>query len=727
MHSNLSKIHSEHKSHCTDIHSLCHLTQMMYSMEYVQPPVEDVKMPVHGLTPILLCLLLMWRILTPGLSHPQHSQCQLIQRSALCNNAKLTFVPAGLPYNIEELQLNYNYIQTLQDNSLLRYPSLNTLSLACNSLAKLQSNTFKDLKSLHSLNLANNNIHIGYQETSHALKMIPRLRALDLSENKLDDEMVAILLQNHTSLEYLNLSGNLLQRLDETSFKDLHQLKELDLQRNIIFEIDAAFDSNPKLQRLNLAFNYLPCLTDFHMTQLTVLNASHNFIEWFISRQDLNDTFQLETLDLSNNKLLFFPFLPNQSHLQNLYLSHNNVRFYTHLADNATSQNLTATVDFYNMKKYAGNVTAKLWDESLHGDISSIEILDLRRNQVEYFPQGFIQKMPALSRLQMCTNCLETLNLTLEQFSGSLYELDLSNNRLKQIVADEGALSTLGNLTYLNLSLNDLEWLPSGLFSSLASLRSADLSYNNIDICLPEEVETSTDTVSSCVDWKNVTSLRQLYLKGCNLERIPSSAFSGLSLTHLELSDNPGLIVRESIQSLSRTLQHLGLGHTHIQDFDFSHFQNLRSLNISRNSLAHLPPSLLSLDLKVLDLRDNRLSTIPVGQANALAPKLRTVFLTGNPFNCCQTEWFRTFETTKTINMVKQSDIICEDLFQTTCRVEHFHSFLCWEEGGESIFWYVLLIVPACISFVGILIIVLLKPKMLQQSIKKKCLKPTSY
>ncbi|XP_045919586.1 transforming growth factor beta activator LRRC33 [Micropterus dolomieu] len=683
-------------------------------------------MPVHRLTPLLLCLLPMWRILTPVSSHPQHSRCQLIQRTALCNNGKLSFVPTELPDNIEELQLNYNHIHTL--HSILLYPSIKTLSLACNSLEKLESNTFQYFsKFLDSLNLANNNLHIGYQESSQALKTLPRIRALDLSENKLDDEMAATLLQNLTSLEYLNLSGNLLQRLDETSFRDLHKLKELDLQRNIMFEIDGAFDSNPKLQRLNLAFNYLPCLIDFHMTQLVVLNASHNFIEWFISTQDLNDTFQLETLDLSDNKLLFFPFLPNQSHLRNLYLSHNSIRFYEHLTDNTTFLNLTTTVEFYNLKTYMSNVTAKLWDESLHGDISSLEILDLRGNQVEYFPRGFIHKMPALSRLRMCTNCLETLNLTSEQFSGSLYELDFSNNRLNQIVADENTLTTFDNLTYLNLSLNDLEWLPSGLFSSLPSLRSVDLSYNNIDICPPDKAETSTNNISLCVDWKNVISLRQLYLKGCNLERIPSSAFAGLPLTHLELSDNPGLIAQESIQSLSRTLQHLGLGNTHIQDFDFSHFQSLKSLNISRNSLDHLPPSLLNLHLKVLDVRDNRLSNIPSGHAKTLAPKLHTVFLTGNPFNCCQTEWFRTFETTKTINMVGQSDIECKDLFQTTHRVEHFQSFLCLEESAESVFWYILLIVP--FSFLGISVIVLLtfKPKILKKSIKKKYLKPTSY
>ncbi|XP_008278435.1 transforming growth factor beta activator LRRC33 [Stegastes partitus] len=686
-------------------------------------------MPVHGLTPILLVLVPMWTIVTPVASHPQHSRCQLIQRTALCNDGRLSSVPVGLPDNIEELQLNYNQIETLQDSALLHYPSLNALSLACNRLVKLERNTFQDSKLLKSLNLANNDLRIGYQESSLALKKLHGLTALDLSENKLEDEMAATLLENLTSLEYLNLSGNLLQRVDEASFKDLHQLKELDLQRNIMFEIDGAFDGNSKLQRLNLAFNYLPCLTDFHMTQLVVLNASHNIIEWFISRQDLNDTFQLETLDLSNNKLLFFPFLPSHSRLRNLYLSHNVISFYEQMARNVTSPNSSTTVEFYNLKNYMENVTAQLWDDDLHGDTSSLEILDLRGNQVDYFPQGFIQKMPALSRLQMCTNCLETLNLTSEQFTGSLYELDLSNNRLKQVLADEAALTALSNLTYFNLSLNGLERLPAGLFSSLPSIRSVDLSYNNIDVCLSEEAELTTHTVSSCADWKNIASLRQLYLKGCNLKRIPDSAFTGLLLTHLELSDNPGLNAQESIQSLSRTLQHLGVGNTHMHGFDFSHLQSLKSLNISKNSLAHLPPSLLSLDLKVLDLRDNRLPTIHSAHAAALAPKLHTVFLTGNPFNCCQTEWFRIFETTKTINMFGQSEIECEDLFRTTHSVARSEFFSCDEEGGESVFWYILLLVPMCVSFLGVSLIVSLtfKPTMLQKSIKKKCLRPTSY
>ncbi|XP_033841821.1 transforming growth factor beta activator LRRC33 [Periophthalmus magnuspinnatus] len=680
-------------------------------------------MPLRGFTPLLLWILPVWRVLTPVNAHPPLSRCHLMQNTAVCNDRRLSSVPADLSQNIEELQLHQNHITTLTDDSLRRYPALRTLSLACNQLTTIQSAAFRDSHVLTSLNFANNSLSVGFHESGAALNELRTLQSLDLSENKLDEEMVGVLLGNLTSVERLNLSGNVIQRLDEDIFRRLHRLTELDLQRNFLFEIDNAFHGNHKLQRLNLAFNSLPCLTDFHLTQLQVLNASNNLIDWFISRQDVNETFQLETLDLSHNNLLFFPFLPTRSHLQNLYLSDNRLSFYEHL-DNSTNPNITTTVEFYNLKNYAANVTAQLWQEDLHGDVSSLLILDLRGNHVTYFPQGFIQKMPLLSRLKMSVNCLEKLNFTSERFSGSLYELDVSRNELNHVQASDDDLRTLGNLTYFNLSQNNLSFLPTRLFPSLLNLRSVDLSYNDIDVCVEEPV----NNFSRCVDWKDVRNLKQLYLKSCNIKNIPNSAFSGMSLTHLELSENPGLNVEQSLQTLWTTLQHLGLGNTKIQNFDFSEFQSLKSLNISSNSLSQFPTSLRQIGLKSLDLRDNVLSTIPADQAGALATTLTTVYLTGNSFNCCQTEWFRTFEKQETLNIADKSDIKCVDFFRRTHFVERFDPSLCFVQT-EPLFWYIVLFVPVCVSFVGISVILLLtvKPKVLENSIKKKCLKPTPY
>lgn len=638
-------------------------------------------------------------------------------------------MPARLPGDIEELQLDHNRIEALRDEAL-GYPRLRRLSVACNRLRRLQANTFRDSKLLQSLNFARNRLYADPRESGRALKTLPGLRFLDLSENFLDEDMAAALLQNLTSLEHLDLSGNLLKRLDGSSFGDLLRLKELDLQGNVIFELDGAFDGTPQLQRLNLAFNHLPCLYDFHMSRLVVLNASFNAIEWFISGPELNETFQLETLDLSHNRLLFFPFLPGRSRLRELYLSHNSLRFYEPPASGAAEPNLTTTVEFYNVNRDGKNLTVRLWDEGLHGDISSVEVLDLRGNQVERFPAGFLQKMPALQRLHLRANCLETLNLTSERISGSLYELDVSNNRLSRLLADEGAAAALGNLAHLNLSLNRLRRLPAGLFSWMPSLWSVDLSYNGVGVCLPGEANASAGALSACVDWTASASLRQLYLRGCGLKAVPSAAFGRLPLTHLELSDNPGLVVLGSTRSLPGTLQHLGLGNTGLRDPDVSGFRRLTFLNISGNGLSQLPPSLLDLDLDlkglVLDLRDNRLSALPAQQARALAAKLQRVFLAGNPFNCCQMEWLRALEA---VSVVGRSELECEDLFLRTHRVDRADSFACVPQGGESAAWYVLLFLPVFLSLLGVLAIVLqtFRPKVPQSSSHKKSLKPTSY
>ncbi|KAM6976406.1 transforming growth factor beta activator LRRC33 [Aplochiton taeniatus] len=687
-------------------------------------------MPGQRFNPTLLCLLPFWMFITVVSCYPNHSTCRLIQRMALCNEEGLSSVPVDLPDTIEELYLNHNTIQTLQNYSISSYPSLSTLSLAGNNLEALDAMVFHNSVEITSLNLADNSLHTEYHRTSVALLALNGLRILDLSENGLTDSMASILLLNLTSLEYLNLSGNLLLRLDESSLKDLHQLKELDLQKNMLFEIDNAFENTPKLQRLNLAFNYLPCLVAFQMTQLIVLNASHNAIEWFIANQTVDDTFNLETLDLTDNKLLFFPFLPTHSRLQNLYLSQNRVSFYEHLDDNATFPNLTRSVEFYNLKGSLTNVTAQLWEEGLHGDISSLVFLDLSQNQVAYFPQGFIRKMPALSRLRLGTNCLKVLNINLEQLPASLYELDVSNNRLTEVVADQATLKLLGNLTYFNLRMNDLQRLPLKLFSSLQSLRSVDISYNGVGICSSEVDIEHKGNYSDCLVWKNMFSLRQLYLSGCDLGRIHLSAFTGTPLTHLELSDNPKLIIEPgSMNSLSSSLQHLNLGNTGIQTLDFSPFQNLKSLNISRNCLSILPRSLMELELHVLDLRDNKLTYISSDQANVLAPKLKSIFLLGNKFNCCQLEWYIIFKSTKTINIVGQSDIACQDLAKRTHRLTLFDKIICGDMNQDSILWYLVFFVPVCLSLLGITFIYFLtfNPRLLPKTIKKKCWRPIPY
>ncbi len=603
------------------------------------------------------------------------------------------------------------------------YPLLRTFSCANNLLKTVEESVFSESPLLENLNLANNELYYGHKQVAQSLSSLSQLKTLDLSGNGLSEDMVSVLVQNMSSLESLYLSRNAMLRLDESTFRNLHQLRELNVERNLLFEIDGAFDHMKKLQRLNLAFNCLPCLVNFEMTQLLVLNASHNSIEWFITDQSLTETFQLETLDLSDNHLLFFPFLPTKNRIRTLLLSNNQVGFYQYLS-NYTSSNWTTSVEYYNLGENVSSITVELWNENLHGDLSSVELLDLSENKVNYFPQGLIQKMPHLYWLRLRSNCLQSFSLTPEDLPVTLYELDVSQNRLTELKASQRSISELNNLTHLNLSTNDLQNLPTRIFTSLRKLRTLDLSHNTVDVCyLPSS--------SGCVVWSNIVSLKQLYLASCNIQNIPSLAFKGTPLTHLELSNNPDLnLKQESLEGLANTLQHLGLGNTGLQAFDFSPYSHLKSLNICGNSLPELPESVMALNLKLLDLRDNTLTTIPSQQAGMLAQRLQTVYMNGNAFNCCHLDWYKTFVENKGISIVDLSEITCLDINHRRHKVMLFDNIHCGGSSNEeSVVWYILLFVTVSVSIMGISIIYMLtfKPRMLPRAIKKRCWRPDPY
>lgn len=633
-----------------------------------------------------------------------------------------------MPQQIEELFLNENIIIKLQNGCFSRYPFLRTLSCANCLLNASDDQVFSSSPLIESLGFASNELHKEHKQFAQSLGSLSRLRILDISGNGLTEDMVSELLENLTSLEFLDLSRNVLLRLDEYAFRNLHQLKELNLERNVLFEIDGAFDHLKKLRRINLAFNSLPCLMKFEMTQLIVLNASHNLIEWFITNQDLTETFELETLDLSDNRLLYFPFLPTYNRIKTLLLANNHIGFYSHLSQ-ITSLNWTNSVEFYNLGGNASNITAELWSDDFHGDISSVELLDLSVNQVRYFPQGFLRKMPRLYWLRMRSNCFESLNLTGEDLPVTLYELDVSNNRLTELHAHSSSVSELNNLTHLNLSLNNIQKLPSRVFTTFPRLSIVDLSYNTVGLCHPKELHNSNS--SSCALWTNLSSLKQLHIAGCNLINIPPLVFDGTPLTYLDLSNNPDLhIGQDCLSGLSGTLQHLGLSNTGLQDFNFSPFKQLQFLNISKNSISELPKSLMTLNLKLLDLRNNRLSTIKPEHATVLAKQVQIVYINGNYFNCCQLDWYRTFEESKILHVADLLEVTCVDLHQQILKAGLFDSVLCGGKStDESIFWYILLFLSIGVSLVGVSVIYFLtfRPRLLPRVIKKKCWKPTTY
>ena len=162
----------------------------------------------------------------------------------------------------------------------------------------------------------------------------------------------------------------------------------------------------------------------------------------------------------------------------------------------------------------------------------------------------------------------------LRQLLPSLSRLDLSHNKIGNISVSSfrplnDSLVDIPPLANLDLSFNDLTFLPEFLFESLENLERLDLSSNP---SLGELRAATTAALSS------LKSLKTLRLRGCGLSIVPASLMSNLgNLQTLDISDNyfhrvdPGLRYALSLETLV-------LDNNLIDILDHSSFQGMKGL-----------------------------------------------------------------------------------------------------------------------------------------------------
>ncbi|KAI4874985.1 hypothetical protein NFI96_002652 [Prochilodus magdalenae] len=143
---------------------------------------------------------------------------------------------------------------------------------------------------------------------------------------------------------------------------------------------------------------------------------------------------------------------------------------------------------------------------------------------------------------------------------------------------------------------------------------------------------------------KKMTSLVELELHNCELERIPHAIFSLINLQELDLKSNSIRTIEEviSFQHLKR-LTCMKLWHNKIVSIpqSISQVKSLESLYLSYNKLETIPPALFCLPkLRHLDLSHNSISVIPseVGVLQSLQhfaiTDNKVEFLHKNLFKC---------------------------------------------------------------------------------------------
>ncbi|WP_312074957.1 COR domain-containing protein [Chryseobacterium sp.] len=159
-------------------------------------------------------------------------------------------------------------------------------------------------------------------------------------------------------------------------------------------------------------------------------------------------------------------------------------------------------------------------------NLIDIEKVDISYNQISSLPTEKIE-YPKCKNLSIKGNKLEKFPTSLSD-AYTLEKLDLSENKISSI--DDDAFDNLENLIELDLSFNDLSYLPTSI-GNLKKLKRLILSGNKIK-SLPKEFE-------------NLTSLEFLDFDGNPIGRVPleisSQGVSGIINYYLSLGDNAQL------------------------------------------------------------------------------------------------------------------------------------------------------------------------------------------
>lgn len=213
---------------------------------------------------------------------------------------------------------------------------------------------------------------------------------------------------------------------------------------------------------------------------------------------------------------------------------------------------------------------------------SEIESLDVSNNANIFLPLEFIESAIKLLSLRI-------VNVRASKFPTNITEayklvsLELQRNFIKKV---PNSISRLGNLTILNLQCNELDKLPQG-FSQLKNLQLLDLSSNGFS-------------------------------------RYPSVINNCTNLLQIDLSYNKIQVLPESINQLVKVAK-INISHNKLNRIgDISGMKNLRTLNLRFNRITSINTN--AANLQNLYITNNRISKF-----EDVVPKLRALEIQENP------------------------------------------------------------------------------------------------
>ncbi|XP_021105974.1 podocan-like protein 1 isoform X2 [Heterocephalus glaber] len=417
-------------------------------------------------------------------------------------------------------------------------------------------------------------LYVAHNQLSVAPQFLPRsLRVADLAANQVTEifsltfgEKPALSLSSNrlsylppslpTSLERLHLQNNLISKVPRGALSRQTQLRELYLQHNQLTDsgLDATtFSKLHSLEYLDLSHNRLTMVPAGLPKTLTILHLGRNRIRQveaarlrgarglrylLLQHNELGATGlparalrplrNLHALHLYGNQLEHVPpALPRR--LWALLMPHNHVAA-------LGARDLASTPGLAELNLAYNRLTsARLHHRAFHR-LCALRCLDLAGNQLTQVPAG----LPGgLRTLRLQCNQLHTLEPESLAGLGELQELRLAHNRLRIGDIGPGTWHELQALQVLDLSHNELSFVPPDLPEALEELH---LQGNRVGHVGPEA-------------FLSTPRLRVLILRGNRLHMTSIAEEAFLGLPHLRVVDTADNLEQVLVR-LPSTTQH---------------------------------------------------------------------------------------------------------------------------------------------------------------------------
>ncbi|XP_044581139.1 lutropin-choriogonadotropic hormone receptor isoform X1 [Cotesia glomerata] len=269
-----------------------------------------------------------------------------------------------------------------------------------NSITYIPATVLNSMTSIEIIFLRRNQIkginHDGF-------KNLPNLKVLELDDNCLTE--IPKVIKHLHNLEDLSLSNNKIKQLDSNAFSGNPNITSIDLRGNPIKKIHfRTFQNHVKLRKLILSNNkelmHFPSLNGTQSLEILRLDrASLTSLSDHLCVQSPN----LKSLNLESNFLTTIPHLKDCRNLRVLNLVNNKITEIT--------GNKFTTLNLLHDLLLSRNGIKTIPSNAFNG-LKNLQVLDLQSNEIEYIDPDAFSSCQNLKDLNLGNNMFPTLPIT---------------------------------------------------------------------------------------------------------------------------------------------------------------------------------------------------------------------------------------------------------------------------------------------------------------------------